>query len=429
MHTHKSARLNHSETTGKEPFTSQKIERESGTTSTGWRQLPEPFKTELENRSGFDLGKVEVYDNSPLPDKLGAYACAYGLQIHLAPGQQDSLLHEAWHVIQQLQGRVKPTRWIGSLPLNDDPELEMEAWVEARMAEEKVATTSLLQATHPVRRPAHISTPVLQLNTKRKRGEGEDPQKTTKKRKKDKTPESKKRKAEDAEGPGPHPSAPGKKRKVPSISGVFSAWNMNHFSVNEKEGATCKSFNEYAEYIAKQHLPNFPIPGDLSVAHLKDNMPAVMDALSIASANKNLKASRTAIVKFYKVYTIIRLFEQNPGLLVMGLNEVNEGVWFLKRMIETVDGLGMDIGPLMLGSGGIGFNSLGGKQHEYYPIVYRTAKVDAAGYFTVDAKGKVHHAGSGENIELKMYQSEKSIHEGLAYDQQTFVFKNLHIKV
>ncbi|HAP61901.1 MAG TPA: hypothetical protein DCR93_21180, partial [Cytophagales bacterium] len=32
-----------------------------------------------------------------------------GTDIHLAPGQQKHLPHEAWHVVQQKQGRVKPT--------------------------------------------------------------------------------------------------------------------------------------------------------------------------------------------------------------------------------------------------------------------------------------------------------------------------------
>lgn len=32
-----------------------------------------------------------------------------GTDIHIGPGQEKHLPHEAWHVVQQKQGRVKPT--------------------------------------------------------------------------------------------------------------------------------------------------------------------------------------------------------------------------------------------------------------------------------------------------------------------------------
>ncbi|MEA3018021.1 MAG: hypothetical protein QOI38_2743, partial [Sphingomonadales bacterium] len=37
------------------------------------------------------------------------------------------LPHEAWHVVQQKQGKVKPTLHLGSRPVNDEPVLESEA--------------------------------------------------------------------------------------------------------------------------------------------------------------------------------------------------------------------------------------------------------------------------------------------------------------
>jgi len=43
------------------------------------------------------------------PAKLGALAYARGSDIHLGPGQEQHLAHEAWHVVQQKQGRVAAT--------------------------------------------------------------------------------------------------------------------------------------------------------------------------------------------------------------------------------------------------------------------------------------------------------------------------------
>lgn len=66
--------------------------------------------------------------NSPEPARFQAHAYARGTDIHLAQGQEQHLPHEAWHVVQQKQGRVGP----GSVqahgaPVNDDPGLEQEA--------------------------------------------------------------------------------------------------------------------------------------------------------------------------------------------------------------------------------------------------------------------------------------------------------------
>lgn len=52
---------------------------------------------------------VKVNYNSDKPAQLQAHAYAQGNEIHIAPGQEKHLPHEAWHVAQQKQGRVKPT--------------------------------------------------------------------------------------------------------------------------------------------------------------------------------------------------------------------------------------------------------------------------------------------------------------------------------
>jgi hypothetical protein len=51
-----------------------------------------------------------------------------GSDIHLARGQDQHLPHAAWHLVQQAQGRVRPTLQLnGGVAVNDDPGLEREA--------------------------------------------------------------------------------------------------------------------------------------------------------------------------------------------------------------------------------------------------------------------------------------------------------------
>ena len=89
--------------------------------------LPDRLKAGLEALSGFSLNDVRVHRSSNRPATLGAHAYAQGADIHLGPGQERHLPHEAWHVVQQKQGRVKPTSDVDGMPLNDDPGLEAEA--------------------------------------------------------------------------------------------------------------------------------------------------------------------------------------------------------------------------------------------------------------------------------------------------------------
>ena len=90
--------------------------------------LPDNLKTGMENLSGMSLDDVKVHRNSDKPAQLQAHAYAQGTDIHLGPGQEKHLPHEAWHVIQQKQGRVKPTMQMkGQVNVNDDAGLEKEA--------------------------------------------------------------------------------------------------------------------------------------------------------------------------------------------------------------------------------------------------------------------------------------------------------------
>ncbi len=63
----------------------------------------------IESLSGMSMDSVKVHYNSEKPAQLNAHAYAQGTEIHVAPGQEQHLPHEAWHVVQLAQGRVQPT--------------------------------------------------------------------------------------------------------------------------------------------------------------------------------------------------------------------------------------------------------------------------------------------------------------------------------
>lgn len=89
--------------------------------------LPAPLRAGVETLAGVGLGDVSVHYDSPRPASVQAHAFTQGGDIHLAPGQERHLPHEAWHVAQQRQGRVRSSGTVAGQPLNDDPGLEREA--------------------------------------------------------------------------------------------------------------------------------------------------------------------------------------------------------------------------------------------------------------------------------------------------------------
>lgn len=89
--------------------------------------LPSPLKQGVEQLSGISMDRVRVHYDSPRPARISALAYAQGTEIHLAPGQERHLPHEAWHVVQQAEGRVRPNRESGGLSINEDQLLEREA--------------------------------------------------------------------------------------------------------------------------------------------------------------------------------------------------------------------------------------------------------------------------------------------------------------
>ena len=101
--------------------------------------LPGNLKMGIEALSGQSLDNVTVNFNSSKPKALNAHAYAQGQTIEIGPGQERHLPHEAWHVAQQLQGRVRATQHDMGVPINDDKSLEHEADVMGKKALQFVA--------------------------------------------------------------------------------------------------------------------------------------------------------------------------------------------------------------------------------------------------------------------------------------------------
>lgn len=89
--------------------------------------LPAQLQNGIENLSGYSMDNVRVHYNSPRPAGLNALAYAKGEDIYVAPGQEKHLPHEAWHIVQQKQGRAVPTGRLNGVDINDNPALEHEA--------------------------------------------------------------------------------------------------------------------------------------------------------------------------------------------------------------------------------------------------------------------------------------------------------------
>lgn len=89
--------------------------------------FPDDLKSGIENLSGYSMDDVKTLYKSNKPAQLQALAYAQGTDIHIAPGQEQHLPHEAWHVIQQKQGRVQPTTQMREFSINDNKGLETEA--------------------------------------------------------------------------------------------------------------------------------------------------------------------------------------------------------------------------------------------------------------------------------------------------------------
>ena len=73
---------------------------------------PPPFQLMAEKgkeAEELSMDDVKVQYNDDKPVQLNAQAFAQGTDIHISPGQEKHLPHEAWHVTQQKQGRIQPS--------------------------------------------------------------------------------------------------------------------------------------------------------------------------------------------------------------------------------------------------------------------------------------------------------------------------------
>jgi hypothetical protein len=121
--------------------------------------LPNQLKTGIESLSGMSMDHVKVHYNSAKPAQLQAHAYAQGSEIHVAPGQEKHLPHEAWHVVQQAQGRVKPTMQMkAGVSINDDSGLEAEADV---MGERALQSGSIQMVSKHLVKPTVANNPVV----------------------------------------------------------------------------------------------------------------------------------------------------------------------------------------------------------------------------------------------------------------------------
>ena len=106
----------------------QPVQAKTDGTAPSTGGLPGDLSTGIAALSGMDVSDVRVHRNSSKPAAVQAHAYAQGNDIHLGPGQDRHLAHEAWHVVQQRQGRVAPTTTLPTgQALNDDAGLEREA--------------------------------------------------------------------------------------------------------------------------------------------------------------------------------------------------------------------------------------------------------------------------------------------------------------
>lgn len=116
--------------------------------------LPDRLRAGIEALSGVSMAGVQVHRDSSRPAAMHALAFTQGNDIHLAPGQARHLPHEAWHVVQQRQGRVAATRQLKSgVPLNDDAALEREADVMGARALTTTTTTDAPQTAETMPAP------------------------------------------------------------------------------------------------------------------------------------------------------------------------------------------------------------------------------------------------------------------------------------
>lgn len=120
----------------------QKKEKVEAKQSEQSKIMPGDVMQKMEESFGTSFSDVTIHENSSKAKEAGALAYAQGTDLHFAPGQlkpntqggQELIGHELAHVVQQKEGRVKPTSQQNGMDVNDDPALEKEADVKGKQA-------------------------------------------------------------------------------------------------------------------------------------------------------------------------------------------------------------------------------------------------------------------------------------------------------
>ncbi len=130
--------------------------------------LPDSLKAGIESLSGMAMDDVKVHYNSSEPAKLQAYAYTEGTNVHVASGQEKHLPHEAWHLVQQKQGRVKPSVQLKGIDANIDFFLEKEANIMGAKAKDIGDILSRFPSNYQAQQSSQLlglSTQTLQRTT------------------------------------------------------------------------------------------------------------------------------------------------------------------------------------------------------------------------------------------------------------------------
>ncbi len=124
--------------------------------------LPDKLKNGIESLSGMSMDNVRVHYNSSQPAQLNALAYAQGTDIHVGPGQEKHLPHEAWHVVQQKQGRVRATVQMKGIIINDDSSLEKESDIRGEQAVSNQCFITKEVSIQPQKASQYQSMPIIQ---------------------------------------------------------------------------------------------------------------------------------------------------------------------------------------------------------------------------------------------------------------------------
>nr|WP_277881636.1 GNAT family N-acetyltransferase [Phormidium sp. FACHB-592] len=117
--------------------------------------MPAPLRTHMESAFNASFANVKIHEGNHV-GAVGAIAYTQGNDVHFAPGQFNPdtrsgkalIGHELAHVLQQRQGRVKPTTQVNGLPVNDQSNLEQEADTLGQKAAQMKTPATLQKQEH-----------------------------------------------------------------------------------------------------------------------------------------------------------------------------------------------------------------------------------------------------------------------------------------